>query len=150
MSILEGIDMVPATDHQAITVSLLVIISEFIHANILGTIAVVIQMLSRKSAKFQENVEFATNTMKTIKLQKHNQKKILEYLGIKFQEIDTQKDLENLMVLLPPSLRQVVTQHMFLNAINEISIFKDVPEAIEYLIGNIEAMTFMPEDYIIK
>ena len=68
VSILEGADMVPATDHQAVIVSFLVIVSEFIHAHILGTMGVVIQQLSRKSSKFQETIEFATSTMKTIKL----------------------------------------------------------------------------------
>lgn len=53
--------------------AILVIVSEFIHANILGTIGVVIQSLSRRSTKFQENIEFATSTMKTIKLDKGNQ-----------------------------------------------------------------------------
>ena len=65
--------MVPATDNQAAVVAILVIVSEFIHANILGTIGVVIQSLSRRSTKFQENIEFATSTMKTIKLDKGNQ-----------------------------------------------------------------------------
>lgn len=60
--------MVPATDHQAIVASILAIISEFIRAHILGTIGLVITLLSRKSTKFQENIEFATSTMKTIKL----------------------------------------------------------------------------------
>jgi hypothetical protein len=34
--------MVPATSHQAVVVSILVILSEFIHAHILGTIGVMI------------------------------------------------------------------------------------------------------------
>jgi hypothetical protein len=83
VSILDGADMVPATDHQAIVVSILVIVSEFIHAHILGTIGVVLQALSYKSAKFQEQIEFATSSMKTIKLQEDIQKKIVEYLTIR-------------------------------------------------------------------
>lgn len=54
VSILDGADMVPATGHQAIVVSILVILSEFIHAHILGTIEVVLLALNRKSSKFQE------------------------------------------------------------------------------------------------
>ena len=49
VSILDGADMVPATDHQAIVVSVLVILSEFIHAHILGTIGVVLSSLNRKA-----------------------------------------------------------------------------------------------------
>jgi hypothetical protein len=58
--------MVPATDNQAIVTSVLLIVSEFIHASILGTIGVVITSMNRKATKFQEKIEFATSTMKTI------------------------------------------------------------------------------------
>ena len=60
--------MFPATSAQAIVVSILVIFSEFIRANILGTISVIIQSINRKTTKFQEQIEFATSTMKTMKL----------------------------------------------------------------------------------
>jgi hypothetical protein len=51
VSILDGEDMVPATEHQAIVVAVLIIISEFIHASILGTIGVVLHSMNRKSSK---------------------------------------------------------------------------------------------------
>ena len=44
--------MVPATDNQAIVTSVLLIVSEFIHASILGTIGVVITSMNRKATKF--------------------------------------------------------------------------------------------------
>lgn len=52
VSILDGDDMVPANAHQAIVVSVLVIISEFIHAHIIGTMDVVLHSLSSKSEHF--------------------------------------------------------------------------------------------------
>lgn len=52
VSILDGADMVPANSHQAIVVSMLVFLSEFVHAHILGTIGVVLHALNHKSAKF--------------------------------------------------------------------------------------------------
>jgi hypothetical protein len=45
--------MVPANSHQAIVVSVLIIISEFIHAHIIGTMDVVLHSLSSKSTHFQ-------------------------------------------------------------------------------------------------
>jgi hypothetical protein len=60
--------MVPANAHQAIVVSVLVILSEFIHAHILGTIGVVLHSLAKKSTEFQEQIQFATSTMKTMRL----------------------------------------------------------------------------------
>jgi hypothetical protein len=44
--------MVPANAHQAIVVSFLVLVSEFIHAHIIGTIDVVLQNLSKRSSDF--------------------------------------------------------------------------------------------------
>ena len=43
--------MLPANEHQAIVVSVLVILSEFIHAHILGTIGVLLSELNKKSAR---------------------------------------------------------------------------------------------------
>jgi len=66
VQLLDGADMIPATSSQAIIVALLVICSEFIRAHILGTMSIVIHSLNRKSAKFQEQIEFATSTMNNI------------------------------------------------------------------------------------
>ena len=81
--ILDGADMVPATDDQAIVVSILVILAEFVRANILGTIGVVITAINLKSTKFAEQIEFATSTMKTMKIATPLKNKILEYLTSK-------------------------------------------------------------------
>lgn len=60
--------MVPANSHQAIVVSVLVIVSEFIHAHIIGTMDVVLHSLSSKSEHFQEKIEFVTSTMKSVRI----------------------------------------------------------------------------------
>jgi hypothetical protein len=88
VSILDGADMVPVTSHQAIVVSCLVFLSEFIHAHILGTIGVVLHALNHKSAKFQEQIEFVTSTMKNIKLSDKVQKSIIEYISSKQNDMD--------------------------------------------------------------
>lgn len=68
-SIMAGADMVPATALQAIITSILLLSSSFIDGSILGTINVVLQSLNRKSTKLQESLEFATSTMKSLKLE---------------------------------------------------------------------------------
>ena len=81
VSILDGADMVPANAHQAVVVSVLVIVSEFIHAHIIGTMDVVLHSLSHKSTMFHEQIEEATSTMKKIQLDKKNTQKILKYIS---------------------------------------------------------------------
>jgi hypothetical protein len=88
VSILDGGEMAPATAVQAIIVSALVIIAEFIHAHILGTISDIIQSLNRKSTQFQEQIEFATSAMRAMKLTDGIQKNIVEYITIKHAEMD--------------------------------------------------------------
>jgi hypothetical protein len=68
VNILLGEEMLPVTSAQAILVSIALLVGEFIHAHIMGTIAVVLQSMSRKTTKFQEQIEVASSTMKTIKL----------------------------------------------------------------------------------
>lgn len=68
VQIFEGADMVPANAHQAIVASILIFFAAFIHAHILGTMGVVLHALNHKSAKFQEQMEFATTAMKNMKL----------------------------------------------------------------------------------
>jgi len=82
---------------------------EFIHAHIMGTIAVVLSSMSRKTTKFQEQIEMATSTMKNIKLESQVQKKVQDFLVTKQGELENQKDLDNLLSLLSPSLRLLVT-----------------------------------------
>jgi hypothetical protein len=52
--------------------------------------------------------------------------------------------------LISPSLRHIVTQHLFHNVIMEIKVFEDIPEALEYVVNNIEVQQYLPEEYIIK
>jgi hypothetical protein len=59
VNILLGEEMLPVTQMQAVIVSVALLLGEFIHAHIMGTIAVVLQSMSRKTTKFQEQIEVA-------------------------------------------------------------------------------------------
>ena len=101
--------MLPVTQLQAIVASIALLMGEFIHAHIMGTIAVVLSSMSRKTTKFQEQIEMATSTMKNIKLESQVQKKVQDFLVTKQGELENQKDLDSLLSLLSPSLRLLVT-----------------------------------------
>ncbi len=115
--------MVPANTHQAIVVSVLVIVSEFIHAHIIGTMDVVLHSLNSRSSQFYEQIEFATTTMKNIKLTKEVQTEVLTYLSKVHNKIDQRKDIDVLMARLSPSLKNLITKHLFLNVISEHPVF---------------------------
>lgn len=116
----------------------------------MGTIAVVLSSMSRKSTKHQEQIERAGQTMKNIQLSVNIQHKVQDYLTLRQNDIDNQKELDNLLSLLSPSLRLMITQHVFLNAIGKMPVFIKTPEIVEYIVTNIDTMQFKPEDYIFK
>jgi hypothetical protein len=61
-----GEEMMPINELQAVILSLLFLLGEFIHAHIMGTIAVVLSSMSRKATKYQEQIEIAVSTMKAM------------------------------------------------------------------------------------
>ena len=76
VNILLGEEMLPVTSAQAVLVSVALLVGEFIHAHIMGTIAVVLSSMSRKTTKFQEQIEVASSTMKNIKLPESLQRQV--------------------------------------------------------------------------
>ena len=46
--------MMPVTEIQAVILSIGLLVGEFIHAHIMGTIAVVLASMSRRASKHQE------------------------------------------------------------------------------------------------
>ena len=126
------------------------LLGEFIHAHIMGTIAVVLQSMSRKTTKFQEQIEAASSTMKTVKLSEALQKQVQDYLTLKHADIENQRELDNLLSLLSPSLRLKITQHVFLSCIAKMSAFAGETEAIDFIVRQLETVQVMPEDYVVR
>jgi hypothetical protein len=83
VNILLGEEMMPATQYQALILAVALLMGEFIHAHIMGTIAVVLGSMNRKSTKHQEQIEIACQTMKNIQLSQDLQKKVQDYLTTK-------------------------------------------------------------------
>lgn len=52
--------------------------------------------------------------MKSMKLKEPVQRKIVEYITLRQNEIDTQEELEGLLDMLSPGLKNLVFQHLFL------------------------------------
>lgn len=60
--------MGPRTPFEFAFVALVMIAGAIINANIFGEMAVLVQVLNRKSAKFQDQVDTANTAMKNISL----------------------------------------------------------------------------------
>ena len=64
--------------------------------------------------------------------------------------LDNQKELDLFLNMISPSLRLMVTQHIFMNAIEKNHIFKGNQEITDFVVHNIVTLLFLPEDGIIR
>jgi hypothetical protein len=54
------------------------------------------------------------------------------------------------MTRLSPSLRNLITKHLFLNVILEHPVFGGISEIYDFILENIEPRQFSAEQFIIK
>jgi|LauGreDrversion4_2_1035121.scaffolds.fasta_scaffold36569_4 hypothetical protein len=54
------------------------------------------------------------------------------------------------MNMISPALKNLVTQHLFLNVVNATPEFMGNSEVVEFIVLNIEALQFLPDEYVIK
>jgi len=121
---LGGNDVGPRTDVQLVFVTLMLVMAAIINANIFGNIAVLIQSLNRKAANFQEKMEYASETMKNLKIPAEIQDDVKSYLTYTQTTLDHQKDLDVFLNMLSPSLRHQVSVLIFHDTIATNSCFK--------------------------
>jgi hypothetical protein len=69
---------------------------------------------------------------------------------MKQSDLENQRELDNLLSLLSPSLRLKITQQVFLSSIRKMPIFSSEIDAIDFIVRLLETVQVMPEDYVIK
>lgn len=72
--ILNGNEVGPRTQFELVFTSFILVVSAIINAHIFGSLAVIIQELNKKSARFYEKLDIANTTMKNLKLPQEIQK----------------------------------------------------------------------------
>ena len=63
--------------------------------------------------------------------------------------LDSQKELNQFLTMISPSLRIEVQQKIFLSAIHSNEIFSDNQSIIEFVIADIKTLLYLPEDDIV-
>ena len=119
-----GNDVYPKGNLQLTFLALTLITAAIINANIFGNMAVLIQSLNRKAAVFQEKMEYASETMKNLRIPEGIQDDIKTYLTYTQTTLDHQKDLDSFLNMLSPSLKQEVSTHIFHDSILKNTVFK--------------------------
>jgi CRP-like cAMP-binding protein len=147
---LGGNDIGPRGDFQLTFVSFFLFIGAIINAIIFGQMAVMAQSLNRKSSLFQEKVENANEAMKNLKMPALVRDDIEHYLSYTQSAQNHQKELDEFLMMLSPSLKQKVTSCIFYDSILEHPVFRNRDDILNSFMSNLMIKLFLPEDPIIK
>lgn len=105
-----GNDIYPQTQIQYLVSSCILILGALFNAYMFGTIAVILQTFNRKSQRFVEQVDIANTSMKNMHLPEDIQCQVREFLTRTQSNLDNQRELEEFLKIISPSLKLQVTQ----------------------------------------
>ena len=146
--LLAGGDIGPSGNIQLCFCIFALLIWAFINATIFGNLAVLISSLNRKAAKFQDKLDRISTAMKNMRLPETIQQKVQDYITSTQSTFDQQKELDNFLDMISPTLRIEVIRHVFLMGINQNPVFEN--EWIDYILRYLEPEMHWPEDIIIN
>ena len=89
------------------------LIGNLIIANIVGEMAVLMSIIGRRTAAFQEKIDIANTIMANISITEHTQEEIRDYFFQTRKTLEQQKELLIFLDLISPSLRYSVSWHIF-------------------------------------
>ncbi|CAI2366862.1 unnamed protein product [Moneuplotes crassus] len=147
---LAGNDMAPQGTAQLILSTIFILAASIINANIFGNMAVILQQMNRRNSAFHEKVEIATSTMRNMSIPEHLQNRVQAYLISTQATLDQQKEFDDFLQLLSPSLKSEVTKHIFQECIIGNPIFEEKVEIIEIVLYDLTTLLFLPEDEICR
>lgn len=148
--LLAGNDMLPQGNIQVIFTTIMIFAASIINANIFGNIAVLLQQIYRKTSLFQEKLENATSTMKSLNVPNSLQKTIQEYLTSTQSTLDQQNEFDMFLTMLSPSLKNEVTKHIFHDALLSNEIFIGKAEIISNILHDLNTNLYFPENEICR
>ena len=120
-------------------------------AFIFGNMAALMAVINKKDSTFQEQMDFVSNTMRSIKLPEKIQNQIIDYLMHCQESPDIQQGIDKFFEILSPSLKNVIMSHIYQKIIKNMKIFDDSSEIeVAYVINNLKTMLFIADDEIIR
>ena len=121
--------------------------------------AVLLQGINRKAARFQEKLDTANTAMKNMKIPEQLQRRVQNYIMSTESTLSIQMELTAFLDILSPSLkyspfsnncRLEVLCHIFQSSIEKNFLFIDNDDLVEYIIPMLEMQVFLPEDKIMR
>ena len=150
LAMLNGGECGPATTEQLMFACGFILIGAIITANMFGTMAVIVSLLNRKQAKFQQKLDLANTCMKNMCLGSATQTKVINYIFYTQSSQEQHTELKSFLRLISPSLRMEIIRHMLAGVLKRNSVFKEQTQGvINFIIDHLETLTYYPEDTII-
>jgi hypothetical protein len=148
--LLGGNDIGPRGNLQLVFTVVILITGAIINASIFGNIAVILQTLNRKQTEFQDKLDNANSAMKNLGIPQRTTKIIQNYLTYTQNTLDHQIQLDSFLSILSPSMKTLVTKHIFEGAVNKNHIFSNHLEILDIILYDLKTLLFLPEDEIIR
>jgi hypothetical protein len=136
--------------------SFIMLFSAMVNANVIGQVAVLIGDMSKKSVKFQQQVDTANTAMKNMGISNEMQKKVREFLLNTQSTQDQQEELDGFLKNISPSLRLKVLAHIFSGVMKLNFVFSFLIEeygeenVLPFMVRNLDIMLTIPETEIVK
>ena len=147
---LGGNDLGPRGEFQYIFISLILVFGALINAILFGNMGVMLQSLSRKTSNFQAKLDGANDAMKNLNIPDSIKDDVKYYLSYTQSTLDHQKELDEFLVMLSPSLKQKVITYIFYDTILKNIVFKEKHDSVKTLLPDLTIKLFLPEDKIIR
>lgn len=106
--------------------------------------------MNRKVTVFREKLETAHETMKNLKVPENLQNDVKYYLTYTQDTFDNQKEYDEFLALLSPSLKEQISKHIFQSAIMKNPLFNDQTELVQNMLNHLVTKVSPPEDKIIR
>lgn len=95
----------------------MMLVGNLIIANIVGEMAVLMQVITRRSSAFNERLDIANTIMQNIHITPELQEEIRDFFFQTRTTLEQQKELNTFLELISPSLRQQVSFHIFFDVL---------------------------------
>jgi hypothetical protein len=116
----------PRSDSETVICSVILIIDLIVAANIYGSVAVLVQMAGRRSAKFQKQIDNANTAMKDMGVPGEIQSQVREFLVLIQSTREQQEELKKFYEMISPSLKQKVAVEIFSSILKNNQHLKQV------------------------
>ncbi len=102
-----------------------------VNANLLGELATIVQDLNKRDVSFQSKIDLSNTAMKNMKLPLDIQYQVISYYKMTESSLDQQKELDQFLVMISPSLRRMVTEVQFEVFLKQNEVFRTARNKID-------------------